>query len=228
MVAASADFVYVWHYRTLMSKLTSVDSGGSSLRRKEGRERSFHIDDTPSAMNADAVTVVAGREPSADPIVAVAASASCLLVARDSGVMHRYSLPHIALEHKYTLRCRPQTMAINCDSSRLSIIDVNGVLAYFDLPTISPPPRHHLPTISPPSPHHLPGVLTFFDLATDGSGGEVKAPGSGEAEGSAGGRFERKDVWDMRWSTVQPLLSVLQTNAPSHAPLRSTRTPSLP
>ena len=71
-------------------------------------------------------------------------------------------------------------------------------------------------------------MLTFFDLATDGSGGEVKAPGSGEAEGSAGGRFERKDVWDMRWSTVQPLLSVLQTNAPSHAPLRSTRTPSLP
>ena len=52
VVAASADFVYVWHYRTLMSKLTSVDSGGSSLRRKEGRERSFHIDDTPSAMNA--------------------------------------------------------------------------------------------------------------------------------------------------------------------------------
>ena len=173
VVAASADFVYVWHYRTLMSKLTSVDSGGSSLRRKEGRERSFHIDDTPSAMNADAVTVVAGGEPSADPIVAVAASASCLLVARDSGVMHRYSLPHIALEHKYTLRCRPQTMAINCDSSRLSIIDVNG-------------------------------VLTFFDLATDGTGGEVKAPSSGEAEGSAGGRFERKDVWDMRWSTVHP------------------------
>ena len=30
-----------------------VDSGGSSLRRKEGRERSFHIDDTPSAMNAE-------------------------------------------------------------------------------------------------------------------------------------------------------------------------------
>ena len=79
VVAASADFVYVghhdpnpnpnpspnpnpnpnpnpkqvWHYRTLMSKLTSVDSGGSSLRRKEGRERSFHIDDTPSAMNAE-------------------------------------------------------------------------------------------------------------------------------------------------------------------------------
>jgi WD repeat-containing protein 35 len=182
VVAASADFVYVWHYRTLMSKLTSVDSGGSSLRRKEGRERSFHIDDTPAAMNAEAVAVVAGREPSADPIVAVAASASCLLVARDSGVMHRYSLPHIALEHKYTLRCRPQTIAINCDSSRLSIIDLNG-------------------------------VLTFFDLATDSTGGEVKAPSSGEAEGSAGGRFERKDVWDMRWSTDNPELFALMEKA---------------
>ena len=28
--AASADFVYVWQYRTLMSKLTSVDTGTSS------------------------------------------------------------------------------------------------------------------------------------------------------------------------------------------------------
>jgi len=141
VVAASADFVYVWHYRTLMSKLTSVDSGGSSLRRKEGRERSFHIDDTPAAMNAEAVAVVAGREPSADPIVAVAASASCLLVARDSGVMHRYSLPHIALEHKYTLRCRPQTMAINCDSSRLSIIDPTACSPSSTSPPTAPEAR---------------------------------------------------------------------------------------
>ena len=73
MVAASADFVYVWHYRTLMSKLTSVDSGGSSLRRKEGRERSFHIDDTQS-LAAEPMTAVRGREPSNDPIIAIAAA----------------------------------------------------------------------------------------------------------------------------------------------------------
>ena len=41
VVAASHSFVYVWQYRTLMSKLTSVDLGTGSLRRKEGRERLF-------------------------------------------------------------------------------------------------------------------------------------------------------------------------------------------
>jgi len=175
--AASADFVYVWQYRTLMGALTSVDSGNSSLRRKEGRERSFHIDDAPSSMTDTALAVVRGRDPTADPIVAVAASPACLLVARESGALLRYSLPHITLEHKYALRCRPQKMAINCDTTRMSIIDVNG-------------------------------ALTFFDLATDGSGGEVAgvaaAPG---AEPPA--RFERKDVWDMRWADDNPELFAL-------------------
>jgi len=59
-------------------------------------------------------------------------------------------------------------------------------------------------------------VLTFFDLATDGSGGEVKAPSAEDQGGAAagqggqaGGRFERKDVWDMRWSSDNPELFAL-------------------
>ena len=68
VVAASHSFVYVWQYRTLMSKLTSVDLGAGSLRRREGRERCFHIDDVPDVQSAEALTPVAGREPSAEPI----------------------------------------------------------------------------------------------------------------------------------------------------------------
>lgn len=132
VIAANGSFVYVWQYRTLMSKLTSVDLGTGSLRRKEGRERAFHIDD-PASSNNNADLVVKGREPTSDVIIAVAASQSMLLVARESGQMNRYSLPHISLDHQYTLRCRPQSILINCDSSRASIIDTNGVLSLFDL-----------------------------------------------------------------------------------------------
>jgi len=178
VIAASGSFIYVWQYRTLMSKLTSVDLGTGSLRRREGRERVFHVDDTASlASNIDPAVVLQGREPSQDAIIALGASHNVLLVARESGLMHRYSLPHISLDHTYTLRCRPQAILLNCDSSRASIIDTNG-------------------------------VLCFFDTGEDTSGGgEVTMTPSTGAEGSS--RFERKDVWDMRWADDDPDLFAL-------------------
>ena len=150
--AASSDHIYVWQYRTLMSRLTSVDEGGgaSSLRRKEGRERAFHIDDAPSAtQGVEALAIAGTRGRTADPIVAVAAAPACLLVARDSGALVRYSLPHLGPEGTFQLRCRPATMHINCDTSRVAIIDANGLLTLFDLnggvevavPASDPPAR---------------------------------------------------------------------------------------
>lgn len=68
-----------------------------------------------------------------DPICAVCASNSTLIVGRASGTLIRYSLPHLVLEQKYVVRCRPQALALNCNSTRLSIIDINGVLTMFDL-----------------------------------------------------------------------------------------------
>ena len=45
----------------------------------------------------------------------------------------RYALPHVAFEAKYTLRCCPQKLAVNSDSTRMSIIDINGVVSLYDL-----------------------------------------------------------------------------------------------
>ena len=176
--AASADYLYVWQYRTLMSKLTSVDSGAGSLRRTEGRERCFHVDDSPTVA-AEPAAIARGRAPSKDGVAAIAASSTCLLVGRESGELARYSLPHLALERKYALRARPQAMAINCDTTRVSIIDLNGVLSLFDL------------------------------AAEAGAGCEVSVPAA-EA-GAAATRFERKDVWDMRWADDNAeLLAVME------------------
>jgi hypothetical protein len=41
----------------------------------------------------------------------VAASDTQLLVARESGLVNVYSLPHVALERTLLLRCRPQVGA---------------------------------------------------------------------------------------------------------------------
>ena len=100
-------------------------------------------------------------------IIAIGASRHCLLVARESGLMLRYSLPHIMLDHTYQLRSRPQTVAINCESTRCAIVDTNGILSLLDMGS--------------------PGSENF------GSGEIIVAGPEGSGEQV---RFERKDVWD--------------------------------
>jgi|AntAceMinimDraft_5_1070358.scaffolds.fasta_scaffold189859_1 hypothetical protein len=61
-------------------------------------------------------------------------------------------------------------MALNCTSSKFSVIDINGVLTFFDLTAV-------------PS-----------EAGRDASTAGVHLS------------FERKDVWDMRWSDDDPEL----------------------
>lgn len=173
VIVASDDVVYVWQYRTPVSKLTSVDGGGNSngsLRRREGRERMFHIDDLPATQPVD-VDAFKHREGStSDLISCICASDKYLIVGRESGTIFRYTLPHIALENKYVVRCRPQLLALNCTSTRMSIIDINGVLTFFDLDT----------------------------RATPGAGGAIEGGQSSDLGEHLS--FERKDSWDMIWA----------------------------
>jgi WD repeat-containing protein 35 len=133
VAVASADTLYVWNFRTQVSRLTSVDS--NSLRRKEGRERVFQLD--PGAADGDGAAGGGGGGGGAagagGPICAVAASAKYLLVARESGVVYQYQLPALILENKFRLRCRPQSLHLNCDSTRFAVIDLGNVLSFFDM-----------------------------------------------------------------------------------------------
>mmetsp|Transcript_38234 Transcript_38234/g.108060 ORF Transcript_38234/g.108060 Transcript_38234/m.108060 type:complete len:1242 (+) Transcript_38234:70-3795(+) len=177
VIAASADVIYVWQYRSLISKLTSLDATGG-LRRKEGRERIFHVDELPSSQTDQNVeTWRAPSGPSNEPVSAIAASDQYLMIGRVSGVVNRYSLPHLTLEGRHLLRCRPQLMSLNCNSTRMSIIDING-------------------------------VLSFFDLTAGSTGGSGVMATSGEHL-----QFERKDAWDMRWSSDNPELFAMMEKA---------------
>jgi WD repeat-containing protein 35 len=186
VVVASDTSVYCWQYRTPVSKLTSLDADGPSLRRREGREVMFHIDDAPDTSSLARIEGKTGadlhkefarqNQGTSDAICCVAASEHMFVVGRESGTIQRYSLPHIALEHTYIVRCRPQLLAINCDSTRMSIIDINGILTLFDL-----------------------------DGENDGDGDG----GGGGATGNTRGKhlsYERKDTWDMVWAEDNPEL----------------------
>ena len=156
-IVSNGDIVYVWQYSTALTRLTtaadaslasskqSVSMGG--LKRRENRESSFHIDDPIAGLNAShhlssngggddsssSQKHLLGLPSSNDPIVALTASKSVLIIARASGQLLRFQLPHLSMDGTFIVGCRPQLLALNCSSTRLSIIDINGVCSMLEL-----------------------------------------------------------------------------------------------
>ncbi|NXW58812.1 WDR35 protein, partial [Eurystomus gularis] len=134
VIAASKEAFYIWQYR-VARKLTAMEINQVARTRKEGRERIYHIDDTPSGSADGHLDYSRAIEGTRDPICAITASDKILLVGRESGTIQRYTLPSVAMVQKYTLNCRAYQLSLNCNSSRLAIIDLSGVLTFFDLDT---------------------------------------------------------------------------------------------
>ncbi|GMH42155.1 hypothetical protein BSKO_10074 [Bryopsis sp. KO-2023] len=159
VIVASDGFVYVWHFRPGLDTITI------NGKAKEGREKIFHIDQLPSAMGPDDWRIHMGDN--SNPICSICANEEYLFVARTSGSIIRYALPHLSLEGKHSLRCTPSRMSINCDCSKLAIIDTNGVFSFMDF---------------------MAAGDSNIDLGVSGQHEE----------------YERKDVWDMKWSKDSP------------------------
>uniref|UniRef100_A0A4W3H1G3 WD repeat-containing protein 35 n=1 Tax=Callorhinchus milii TaxID=7868 RepID=A0A4W3H1G3_CALMI len=148
VIVASKEAFYIWQYR-VAKKLTAMEINQVARTRKEGRERIYHIDETPSSSGDSSLDF------------------SKAFSGRESGKIQKYSLPNVCLVQKYVLNCRGYQLLLNCNSSRLAIIDISG-------------------------------ILTFFDLEArqmDSTGQQV----TGEHL-----KFERKDVWDMKWANDNP------------------------
>lgn len=179
IVAASAQIVYIWQYTSKL-KNNSADSAISQLRRKDGRERQFHIDDIPSSVMCDTSQLMERGQTndpvcshsckcelsSAPQVCALGISENVALVARQSGMVHRYSLPHVALEGKFSLNCHASILKVNCDSTRLACIDING-------------------------------LLTLWSFVASDQNQQAK----NTCEKLA---LERKDCWDLLWSVDEP------------------------
>ncbi|KAH9492608.1 WD repeat-containing protein 35 [Bulinus truncatus] len=167
IICACKEAFYCWQFKN-PKKLASLEI---ATKRKAGTERLIHIDDIPSGSVTGQEDIDFRRafNPTRDSICCVCASDKTLLVGRESGTLVRYSLPMIALTHKYNLSVQPNQLSLNCTSSRVAIIDTSGILTFFDLDT----------------------------RVADTDGKEV----IGEHL-----KFERKDVWDMKWAQDNPEL----------------------
>ena len=67
-------------------------------------------DDPPNLDSKKPQKLCANTKQSNDPICCITASTSCLVIGRASGTMIKYNLPHISLDKKYVIRCRPQVL----------------------------------------------------------------------------------------------------------------------
>ncbi|RHY35208.1 hypothetical protein DYB32_000267 [Aphanomyces invadans] len=132
IIAASTDAIYVWQYRTTVSKLSSDNGSTSSTlpTTRGGRERIFYVDES---QGNDVESFRYVERQLDDPICAICASESWLVVGRASGMVHCFTLPHISLEMKYIVPCRPQILSLNSNSSQMAIVDINGVLTIMEL-----------------------------------------------------------------------------------------------
>lgn len=134
VIIASKNNILLWHYHT--------PKGASTLHNIKGRkDKRFHIDDTPSGV-AEVLSDLdkngtyeqpINTNPTQDPICGIAISEKILLVGRESGTIHEYLIPHIALRYRHILTNKPYKMAINSNSSRAAIIDATGLLTTIDL-----------------------------------------------------------------------------------------------
>ncbi|KAG0418880.1 hypothetical protein HPB47_004532 [Ixodes persulcatus] len=129
VLAASADQVFVWRFQTPRGR-TVLEL--SAQRSKPTLEKVFHVNDMSMGgegpLDPDKI-----YEPNSDPVCCLTASEKMLIVGRESGTFQRYSMPHLAMVQKYVLSCRPTKIALNCNSSRMSVIDITGNMLIHDL-----------------------------------------------------------------------------------------------
>lgn len=151
----------------------ATDSGAATASK--GRERMLDIDSTNISSAQPPETFRMVTEPTKEPISAMTVSDRFLIVARKSGSITRYVLPHISPERTFYTQLEPYKIALNCTSSKLSIIDKNGLFSVLDLE-----------------------AKTTAQLE-EGKGGDNDTKAHSDRYGRKLS-IERRDVWDMKWA----------------------------
>jgi|JI6StandDraft_1071083.scaffolds.fasta_scaffold01989_4 WD repeat-containing protein 35 len=133
IIVISESYVYLWHYRSQTSRLTMFEASSQVSLRKIGREICWFIDDKPDLNNIYDKEQFDNTRECEDIICCVAANDNVLIVGRESGVLQRFTLPHISEETKLFWKPLPAMIGINCDSSRLALVDISGTLNILEI-----------------------------------------------------------------------------------------------
>jgi len=172
---ASTDTILYYQFK---SSTNGSNIAYNAIRKKELQEYSFNIDDIKNIGTSAQDVSFGGYHINNDPIIQIAVSDLYLVVARQSGALLQFSLPNVVLENQYFISHQPQHMQLNCDSTMLSLIDNSGILKIFS--------------------------FSKSENLNSSSDGLVKSTNDIIADTGKLLEFERKDVWEMKWSEDTP------------------------
>ena len=131
VVVTSKTMVYIWNFvDKTQKKVPGAGSGPENIRSILGDESMFHIDDKPSR-NYNKMQI--SDKKTANPISSVCVSDSVLLVGRENGTIHKYSLPHLKKEGSKAINGKPMKITMNCKSNTAATIDIHGFLKVFSI-----------------------------------------------------------------------------------------------
>jgi WD repeat-containing protein 35 len=133
IVVCSEHYVYIWQYKSQTSRLTMFEPSSQVGYRKIGREISWCIDDKPDVNAMYDPRTFDNTKETEDPICGMAVREHLLIVGRESGVLRRFTLPHITEEAKLFWKPVPTLIGINCDCTRLALVDISGVLNLLEI-----------------------------------------------------------------------------------------------
>ena len=205
VIAANTSYFYAWNFQA------EGDSPTRLLQKEKqiGRDVIRHIDDLEESGQG-----LAFKREVTDPIVAIAAREDIVVIARRAGTAYIFQLPAMKFLLKFTCAPYSQTLSINCECSRLALMDMQAMLFLYELrpvereqytaseagrPVTGQPPRSPTPTRD--------ALVTPMKR-----GGTYKWTGRTLP-------FERKDVWDFVWSQDNPeLFAVMEKNKNVHFP----------
>lgn len=132
VIASTDNVVYVWHYRT-SSRLAAPEFNAIVSHALETHDRLIHVDDHHSGHTDNKVDFSRADKETPDPVCAVCSSDKIMIVGRYTGTIQSYTLPQVTLQKTFIVQCRPHMLALNSDSSKLSIIDNNGILSLYNM-----------------------------------------------------------------------------------------------
>ncbi len=194
-VAANARTVFIWQFQTAQNISTGEDATSSNKSRSTNQSKIRLFDIEVSMNNLGSVSVAQSPElfqiindPTNDPISCLTVSDKYIAIARKSGIIIRYNLPHLNAEnHFYNVRNEPFRIEFNCTSTKLGLIDANGIFMILNLDIASPPNSEEKAEL-------------------DSSGNVIQNENANNDPKLSLGIFgrrsvlERKDVWDMKWA----------------------------
>jgi WD repeat-containing protein 35 len=190
VVAANDRTLYAWQFQSQVARTGLATASSSALsaagdgedsttresvvRTHQSKVRMFDIANTSFTTAQSPETFQIISETIADPVVCTTISDKFLVVGRKSGAITRFNLPHLTPENTYTVQDRePARLMLNCSSSKLGMIDTNGLFSILD----------------------LEARVTEADADSKDANRNILGPYFGKKLS-----VERKDVWDMRWS----------------------------